>query len=105
MILVYVTCKDIEEAKKIGKYLIEKRLCTCINIFPNMKSFSFWPPKTGKIEEADESVLLIKTEEEKYKEIEEEIVKIHSYDLPAIFSIKVDSIYKKYEDWLKGEIK
>ena len=46
-----------------------------------------------------------KTKEEKYKEIEKEIIKIHSYKLPAIFSIKVSAIYRKYEDWLKGELK
>lgn len=105
MILIYVTCKDIKEAEKIGKCLMKKRLCACVNIFSNMKSLVFWPPKTGKIEESTEAVLLIKTEEEKYKEIEKGIIKIHSYELPCIFSIKVEDVNKKYLDWLKGEIK
>jgi periplasmic divalent cation tolerance protein len=105
MILVYITCKDKNEAEKIGKHLMDNSLCACVNIFPNMNSMTFWPPKMGKIEEAKEAVLLIKTVEEKYDEIEKEILEIHSYELPCIFSIKVDKAHKKYSDWLKNEIK
>jgi periplasmic divalent cation tolerance protein len=105
MILVYVTCKDEKEAQKIGEHLLTERLCACVNIFPDMNPLYFWPPKTGKIERGKESVLLIKTIDEKYEEIEKEIAKIHSFDVPCIFSLKVEKVNKKYEDWLKGEIK
>ncbi|MEK7164064.1 MAG: divalent cation tolerance protein CutA [Patescibacteria group bacterium] len=36
MILVYVTCKSVEQAKKFGRHLLKKRLCGCVNIFPNV---------------------------------------------------------------------
>ncbi len=104
MILIYVTCRDTKEAEKIGRHLMSKKLCACVNIVPDTHSLAFWPARTGEIEESNEAVLLVKTVEEKYGEIEKEVVKIHSYELPCIFSIKVDSVYKKYEDWLKGEI-
>lgn len=83
---------------------MSKKLCACVNIIPNIHSLAFWPPKTREIEEANEAVLLVKTVDGKYKEIEKEIINIHSYELPCIFSIKVNKIYKKYEDWLMGEI-
>lgn len=105
MILVYVTCESTIQAKKIGKHLMDKRLCACVNIFPNMQSFSFWPPKRGEIEEAKEAVLIIKTLDSKYQAIENEIRKIHTYEVPCIFSIPVKSVSKKYFNWIKGELK
>ncbi|MFC1624796.1 divalent-cation tolerance protein CutA [Patescibacteria group bacterium] len=104
MLLVYITCESVEQAKEIGKKLMEKKLCACINIFPEMKPMFFWPPKSGTIDESDEVVLIAKTIESKYKELEEEIYKIHSYDTPCIIAIPVKHVGKKYYDWLVGEL-
>lgn len=105
MIIVCTYCPDLKEAEKIGKYLLEKRLCACVSIIPGVKSFYFWPPKKGKIESSKEAVLLIKTVEDNYQKIEKEITKIHSYKVPLIFSLKPDKFSKKYFSWLKEEIK
>lgn len=102
MILIYVTCESAKQAERIGRHLLKKRLAACINIFPEIRSVYWWK---GKLEGAKESVLIIKTTEKKFEEIEKEIVKLHSYETPCIFSIKVDKVYKPYFDWLMGEIK
>jgi periplasmic divalent cation tolerance protein len=104
MILVYVTCKDVEQAKFIGKALLDKRLCTCINVIPGMQSLYFWSPKTGEFEEANEVILIIKSLESKYQEIEDEVGKLHTSDTPCIFSWKIDHVAPKYYEWLRGEI-
>ena len=104
MILIYVTCDCIDEAKKIGKHLMQKKLCTCVNIFPEMQPMFLWPPKSGIIDESKEIVLIIKTLDSKWDEIESEILKIHSYETPCIFSIPVGRVSKKYYDWLIGEM-
>lgn len=104
MILVYITCEDVEQAKKIGKHLLDKRLCVCINIFPNMQSACFWPPKSDKIEEANEVVLIAKTLESKYQDLEDEVHKIHTYEIPCVFAIPVTHVAKKYYDWINGEL-
>lgn len=104
MILVYVTCDSEEEAKNIGKHLMQKRLCACVNIFPEMKPMFFWPPNSGNIDESKEVVLLLKTTEDKWSAIESEIYKLHSYDTPCIFSIPVTHVGQKYYDWLVGEL-
>jgi periplasmic divalent cation tolerance protein len=103
--IVYVTCSDKAEAEKIGKHILEKRLAGCINIIPAMTSFYFWPPKEDKIDKSDECILLIKTRFENYEKIETEVLKIHSYDNPAIFAIPLVAISKKYADWLGSETK
>lgn len=104
MILIYITCESTEEAKSIGKHLMTKKLCACVNIFPEMQPMFFWPPKSGVIDESKEVVLLVKTIAEKYDEVEKEVVKIHSYETPCIFSIPVGKVNEKYFNWLVGEL-
>lgn len=103
-ILGYILCKDREEAKKIGGRLLKKRLVVCVNIVENVHSMYLWPPKSGKIEEADEVILLCKTIESKWKAIEKEVVKLHSYKTPEIGAIPFIRMNKKYVDWMKGEL-
>jgi periplasmic divalent cation tolerance protein len=83
---------------------MEKRLCACVNIFPEIQPMFFWPPKSGIIDESKEIVLIAKTIESKYSELEVEVIKTHSYDIPCIFSIPVKRVAKKYYDWLIGEM-
>ncbi len=96
MIIVYVTCKDKEEAHKIGRHVVEKKLAACANYFP-INSIYEWQ---GKLNEYNEFVLLMKTVDANFGKLKEEVKKLHSYDVPCILKIKVDS-NKKYEDWVK----
>lgn len=102
MILIYTTCKDAEEARKLGKLIIEKRLAGCINIWP-IESMYWWQEKAGKEEkivEDKEVVLLVKTLQQKVSQIEELILKNHSYSVPCIATIFIDRINQNYKEWL-----
>ena len=104
MILIYITCNNEEEAKKIGMHLLKKRLCACFNIIDGMKATYWWPPKSNKIEESNETILIVKTVEKKFDAIEKEILKIHSSDTPCLIAIPTVNVAKKYYRWIKGEI-
>lgn len=101
MILIYVTCKDIEEAKKISKNLLEKRLIACANMFP-INSMYWWE---GKINEDKEFALIIKTKKEKFDEVKKEIKKIHSYKVPCIVSFDIKRGNEDFLNWIKKEVK
>lgn len=105
ILLVYITCESIEQAKSIGDHLMKNRLCACINIIPNIQSVSFWPPKENKMEHSKEVVLIAKTIESKYQALEQETVKVHSYDNPCIIAIPTAHVSKKYYNWLLEEVK
>ncbi|KKU81110.1 MAG: CutA1 divalent ion tolerance protein [Candidatus Gottesmanbacteria bacterium GW2011_GWA1_47_8] len=105
VITACVTCKDLEEANKIAQHLLKKRLVACVNIIDPVHSHYLWPPKKGRIEEAQEAVLLCHTLESKYKDIEKEVLKIHSYTNPALYAIPVSHVSKKYHDWIVGELR
>lgn len=96
MIFIYTTCQNQEEARKIGKLIIEKKLAGCVNIWP---IDSIYPWK-GEIKEDDEAVLLIKTSEAKLQEIEDLIQSNHSYSIPCIASIDIHRINRPYKEWL-----
>ncbi|OGG11644.1 hypothetical protein A2Z00_01150 [Candidatus Gottesmanbacteria bacterium RBG_13_45_10] len=105
MIIMYITCESAAEATKIGTHLLQKRLCGCINIYEGMRSLYFWPPKTGKLEKANETVLLVKTISSKFDAIEKEVMKLHSSDTPCMIAIPAAKVSKEYYDWIKEEIR
>lgn len=104
LLLVYITCDSVDQAKEIGKHLMNKRLAACINIFPEMQPLFFWPPKENKIDESKEVVLIAKTIESKYQELEDEVHKVHSYDTPCVIAIPTQHVSRKYYDWLIEEL-
>lgn len=104
MIIVFITCKNQKEAKKIGLVLLKKKLVACSVVIPAVSSFYFWPPKKNKIEKSREAVLLIKTLENKFSAIEREVKKLHSYTVPCVLGIPVKRVHKPYLKWLSGEL-
>ena len=100
MILVYVVCKNKEEANNIGKLLVKKKLAACANTFP-IGSFYYWD---NTLVEDNEFVLIFKTLLNKYKELEKNIKKLHSYKLPAIIKINAES-NREYENWISENTK
>ena len=65
MTLIYITCKDEEEAVKISKHLLEKRLIACSNMHP-IRSMYWWQ---GKIQDEKEFVIIAKTVNKNYNKI------------------------------------
>jgi periplasmic divalent cation tolerance protein len=73
--IIYITAGDMDEAKSIGRTLIEERLAACANIFPIASIFRW----RGNIDEANEVGIIVKTKTDKVKAIEKKIKEIHSY--------------------------
>lgn len=105
VILCYITFDTIARAKAVGKHLLDRRVAACVNIFPKMKPVFFWPPQENIIDESSEEVVLIaKTIESKYLELEKQVIKLHIYDTPCIIAIPTSHVSKKYYDWLISEL-
>ncbi len=100
-IYIYITNPTQEEAKKIAKHLIEKKLIACANIFGPINSIYPWQ---DKIANENEFVLIAKTLNKNFNKVVKEVEKIHPYTIPCIVKIPVSS-NRKYFDWLKSEIK
>lgn len=99
MVFLYVTNESSSEAKKIAKYLLEKRMIGCANIYP-VNSIYQWE---GEISDDEEYVLIVKTTKEKCEQVRNEIAKIHPFDTPCILKLDVDP-NEKYMEWIKNEL-
>lgn len=100
VVIIYTTTKDVKEAKKIGKTLVDKKLAACINIIPKMSSVYRWK---GAVEEAKESILLIKTTDNNIEKIKKSILKMHSYELPCVLVFPVESGSDRYLKYVVDE--
>ncbi len=99
--IVYITAGSMDEAKSIGRVLVEERLAACVNIFP-ITSIYRWK---DNIEEAGEFVMLVKTVADKVKDIEKRVKQLHSYEVPCIISFKLDSGSEDYLKWIGESVR
>jgi periplasmic divalent cation tolerance protein len=95
MKLIYTTCKNEVEAKKVALALLNKKLIACANYFP-IKSIYRWK---GNIQNDKEVILLVKTTKPFHK-IKDEMEKLHSYEIPCIAELPVRNMNTKYHTWL-----
>jgi periplasmic divalent cation tolerance protein len=97
-ILIYVTYPNKEEANKVISHLLKEKLIACSNTFP-IKATSCW---TKEVKECDEIVTILKTRQENWGKVKEEVKKIHPYKVPCIMKLTVES-NEEYEKWINSE--
>ncbi len=97
-----VTCKDAAEANQIADALLAQKLIVCANILPSHQSKYRWK---GNIEEATETLMILKTRPIHMDTIISEIKKIHSYELPAVEFIEIKKTDLAFEQWINTETK
>ena len=95
--LTYVTTKSEEEALKLANLAVQKNLAACGNIFPKMKSIYKWK---NKLQNDTETVLILKTNSNKYPLLEKLILEKHSYEVPCILKITISDGNKEYLKWI-----
>jgi periplasmic divalent cation tolerance protein len=98
--LVYVTAPSLAEAESLARLAVERRLAACANILPGMRSLYWWQ---GKLEQADEVVLLLKTTEALAGELTRAIAAAHSYDCPCVVVLPIEGGHPAFLDWIAAE--
>jgi periplasmic divalent cation tolerance protein len=99
--LALTTAGSQEEARKIGQTLVQRRLAACVNIVPQIMSIYRWE---GKVEEAQEWLLLIKTTVTGFARVQEAIKELHSYDLPECICVPIEEGSSDYINWLRDSV-
>ena len=97
--LVYITTSNKEEAKSIGRTLVEEELAACVNIVDGMEAIYRWE---GDIVEDNETILIAKTPYHNVKELTERVKELHSYDCPCVISFQLTEQEgnEEYQHWL-----
>lgn len=96
--IVLTTAGSAEEAGKISRALVERRLAACVNIVPQLTSVYRWQ---GKVEEASECLLIIKTRAATFERLRDAIKELHSYELPECIMLEITDGTRSYLDWIR----
>lgn len=97
-IAVFTTVGSREEARRIAKALVERRLGACAQI-SEIESFYTWD---GAMQNEPEFRVLLKTTDARYAAVEQAIRELHSYQLPAIHALRFEHVYAPYADWIES---
>ena len=101
-IVVLVTCGSEEEAVKIAHALVEEHLAACVNLISPIRSIYRWE---GKIWDEKEWLLIIKTQKQRFGELEKKVKFLHSYSVPEIISLPIIEGSSSYLTWIKENTK
>jgi periplasmic divalent cation tolerance protein len=97
---IYATAADEAEALEIGRAVVAERLAACANVLPGMRSVYWWQ---GKMEEAQEAVLILKTIAARVPALIARIKELHSYECPCIEAIDVAGGNAEFLAWVERE--
>ena len=100
-IQVLTTIDKKDDAEKIARAMVERKLAACVQISGPITSIYRWK---GNIERAEEWQCWIKSKAVHYKEIQEAIKSIHPYEVPEIIATPVMTGSNEYLEWLENEI-
>lgn len=98
---IYVTCGDKGEAQEIAAAVVEERLAACANLIPGVTSVYRWE---GRIEQGEETVLVLKTQTSLVDRLTERIRALHSYDCPCVVALPVQGGNPAFLDWIAAEV-
>ncbi|WP_431855265.1 divalent-cation tolerance protein CutA [Azospirillum sp.] len=100
LVFAYVTASSPDEARRIGRALVEERLAACVNILPGMISIYRWQ---GAVETAEETVLIAKTRADLFEALSARVKELHSYDVPCVVELRLGRGNPDYLGWLEAE--
>ena len=101
-IIIFVAASNKKEAEKIAKGLLENKLAACVNILDKVKSIFWWQ---GKIDQAQEALLIIKSRKEKLPKIIKTVKSLHSYEVPEIIALPIIHGERNYLRWLDDSLR
>jgi periplasmic divalent cation tolerance protein len=97
ILVVYVTCADIDEARRIGRALVQDGLAACVNLRAHETLYRW----EGNVEAGQEIGLLAKTVRDSYPALQARVCDLHSYELPCIIAWPLAAGLPAFCDWVR----
>jgi periplasmic divalent cation tolerance protein len=101
-VVIFVTCADKKQARRIAQGLIKARLAACVNIVDKIESLFWWQ---GKVDCAKEVLLVIKSRRQKVAAIISKVKSLHSYDCPEIIALPIVVGNPSYLRWIDESVR
>ena len=99
-IQVFTTVEKREDADRIASSVVNKRVAACAQILGPIHSTYWWK---GKVEEAGEWLLMMKTRQDLFTALEKEIKTVHPYEVPEITAVPIVAGSEPYLQWIEDE--
>ncbi|KGJ87849.1 divalent-cation tolerance protein CutA [Thalassotalea sp. ND16A] len=100
--IVLCNCPDESVAKMIAEKLITDQLAACVNILPKMTSVYRWQ---GKVACDEEVMLMIKSKQQLFSQLEQAIIKLHPYEVVEIIALNIQQGNELYLNWITDSVK
>ena len=97
---VYMTAGSLDEARAIGRLLVQERLAACVNLIDGMRSLYWWD---GAVQEDAEAVLIAKTRQDLVGLLTDRVRAAHSYDCPCVVALPIQGGHQGFIDWIGAE--
>ncbi len=98
--IINCTTNTKQDAIEIAKELVNKKLIACCNIITNITSVYNW---NNELNTDDEVLMVMKTKQSLYKQVEREIKKLHKYEVPEIICIPITDGSSDYLNWVNEQ--
>lgn len=100
-LLILNTCPNKESASQVANTLVDKHLAACVNILPGLTSIYHWQ---GQIESAEEYLLIIKSTQSAFSDVQSAIREIHPYELPEVIAVPITAGLDSYLAWIGDNV-
>jgi periplasmic divalent cation tolerance protein len=100
-VVVLITASSSEEAQRIAQSLLNHKKAACVNIVPGVTSLFWWK---GKIDSAQECLLIVKTKASALDQVISLVKQIHSYQVPEVVALPIVGGNDEYLEWIRDEV-
>ena len=101
-VVILITASTGEEAQQIADKLLAQRKAACVNIIPKVHSLFWWK---GKLDSAEETVLIVKSRASLIDEIVSLVKEVHSYEVPEVIALPLVGGNQDYLNWMSAELR
>ena len=95
------TVGSAEDADRLARALVERRLAACVNVVPGVVSHYRWK---GELQRDEERLLVIKTRAERIEALREALRELHPYELPELVAFEITAGSEEYLTWLDAGV-
>jgi len=99
--LVVTTAPNLSDARRLAHAIVDRKIAACVNIVPKIESIYRWE---GKVESAEECLLLIKTTAGLFERVRSTIQELHSYQVPECIALAIEAGSLAYLKWITDSV-
>jgi periplasmic divalent cation tolerance protein len=101
-VVAFSTVGSPQDAERIARTLVDRRLAACVNILPGVVSIYRWK---GELQRDDERMLVIKTRTDRLAALRDALVELHPYELPELVAVPIEDGHAAYLSWIDESLR